>query len=307
MYYIVYGALYLLSLLPMPILYLLSDFFFVLIYHVFGYRRNVVESNLRIAFPEKSDREIKSISKKFYGNFVDNFIETLKYISASNEFLRKRFSGDAEVLNTLYEKGKRCQVHMGHNFNWELANLSISFFSPYVFLGVYMPVKNKVIDRLLRGLRSKNGTVLLPATNMKETMLQYRDQQYLLGLIADQVPGNVSKAYWLNFFNKPTPFVQGPERGARSGNVPVVFANIEKRKRGYYHINLELASEEPANLPVGELTRRYRDYLEVVIRRNPDMWLWSHRRWKREWKEEYRDRWIDSNEPNIANAPALKY
>lgn len=293
MYYLVYGLLYLLSLLPMAVLYLLSDLVFVLIYYIFGYRKKVVEGNLRIAFPEKNETEIRKISKQFYKNFVDNFIETLKLISAGEKFIHSRLKADVQVFTYLYEKGKRCQVHLGHNFNWELANIGIARYTPFTLLGVYMPLENKVFDRIMRKFRAKNGTVLLPATRMREAMLPYRDQQYILGLVADQVPGNLNKAYWLNFFGKPTPFAQGPEKGARAGNIPVVFASIEKRKRGYYEIFFQLETEDPQSLQPGELTRRYRDFLEKVIRKNPDMWLWSHRRWKREWKEEYRDRWID--------------
>lgn len=293
MYYLVYGLLYLLSLLPMVVLYLLSDVVFVLIYYVFGYRRKVVEGNLRIAFPEKSGMEIQQISKQFYRNFVDNFIETLKLISAGDKFIRSRFKADTGVLNELYEKGKRCQVHLGHNFNWELANIGIAKYTPFPLLGVYMPLENKLFDRIMRKFRAKNGTILIPATRMREAMLPYRDKQYILGLVADQVPGNMNRAYWLNFFGKATPFAQGPEKGARAGNIPVVFGSIEKIKRGHYHLVLHLETENPQEMEPGELTRRYRDFLEKVIRKNPDMWLWSHRRWKREWKEEYRDRWID--------------
>ena len=103
------------------------------------------------------------------------------------------------------------------------------------------------------------------------------------------------RAYWLNFFGRPTPFVQGPERGAMAGNIPVVFAAISKIKRGYYTCRLELAAQNPGIMEHGELTRMYRDFLEEVIRKNPDMWLWSHRRWKRDWKPEYSSRWIDHN------------
>ena len=295
MYYLVYGFLYLLSLLPMGILYLLSDGVYFLIYHVFGYRKKVVEGNLRIAFPEKSSQEIIAISKRFYKNFVDNFIETLKLVSAGEDFILSRFKvAETDVLPALHAKGKRCQIHLGHNFNWELGGVAFPLLTNYQLLVVYMPLKSKVFERIMKKIRSKTGAVLLPATNMREVMMPYRDHQYLLALVADQVPGNVNRAYWLNFFGKPTPFVQGPEKGARAGDIPVVFAQIEKEKRGYYLIHFHLAEEHPGTLEPGELTRKYRDFLEEVIRKNPDMWLWSHRRWKREWKPEYSGRWIDT-------------
>jgi KDO2-lipid IV(A) lauroyltransferase len=292
MYYLVYGLLYLISLLPLRVLYILSDGFYVLIYYVFGYRKKVVFNNLQIAFPEKSEGERKRIAKKFYQNFIDTFIETIKMVSPSDKYILNRVSGNWEVLNELYKTGRSVQIHLGHTFNWEWANLAGARAMHYTFLGVYMPIRNQIFDRLFKKIRSKSGTVMLPATNMRNEMLQWRTQQYALGLVADQAPPGPEKAFWLNFFGKPTPFVTGPETGARAGNIPVVFANIEKPRRGYYKVIFTMGDIEPGTLPRGELTRRYVAHLEKVIQQNPDMWLWSHRRWKQEWKEEYSNLWI---------------
>jgi Kdo2-lipid IVA lauroyltransferase/acyltransferase len=287
MYYVVYGLLYLLSLLPLRVLYLLSDFVYFIIYYLAGYRKKVVLHNLSIAFPEKSEKEREDIARKFYRNFTDNFIETIKLLSAGKNFIQKHFITDTGVLNDLYRQGKKCQVHLGHNFNWEIANLAVARSTPYSFLAVYMPINNKIMDRLLRKLRSKSGAILLPATEMRTAMLPWRDKQYLLALVADQNPGVPSKGYWFNFFGRPTPFVTGPEKGARANDAAVVFVHFTKRKRGYYQMFAELAVSDPLSLPEEEMTRRYIRYLERVIRESPEMWLWSHRRWKHEWKPEY--------------------
>ncbi|HTM91935.1 MAG TPA: lysophospholipid acyltransferase family protein [Flavisolibacter sp.] len=287
MYSIVYGLLYLVSLLPLRVLYLFSDFAYFIIYHVAGYRKKVVLDNLSIAFPEKTEIERKKIAKKFYRNFTDNFIETIKLLSAGKNFLRKHYICDVKLFEELYQQGKICQVHLGHNFNWEIANLAMAFYTPYTMLAVYMPITNKIIDRLFRKIRSKTGVVLLPATKMRTAMLPWRDKQYLLALVADQNPGVPSKGYWLNFFGRPTPFVTGPEKGARANDAAVVFVHFTKTKRGYYEAHPELASLEPNSLPETQLTQNYIQYLERVIKANPEMWLWSHRRWKHNWKPEY--------------------
>jgi Lauroyl/myristoyl acyltransferase len=292
MYHLVYGLLYLVSLLPLRVLYILSDGFYVLIYYVIGYRKQVVFNNLKLAFPEKSDAERTRIAKQFYHNFIDTFIETIKMVSASDRYIQKRVSGNWEVLNELYKTGRSVQIHLGHTFNWEWANLAGAREMHYTFLGVYMPIRNQVFDRLFKKIRSKSGAVLLAATNMRNEMLHWRGRQYALGLVADQAPPGPEKAFWLNFFGRPTPFITGPETGARAGNIPVVFASIEKPRRGYYKVIFSLADMEPADLPRGELTRRYVAHLEQVIQQNPDMWLWSHRRWKQPWKEEYSKNWI---------------
>ena len=292
MYYIVYGLLYLISLLPLRVLYILSDGFYVLVYYVLRYRRDVVMSNLQIAFPEKTEAARKAIAKKFYKNFIDSFIETIKMVSASDAYIQKRVSGNWELLNEVYSSGRSLQIHLGHTFNWEWANLVGAKLMHYTFLGVYMPINNQTFDRLFRKLRSKSGSVLLPATDMRKAMMPWRNKQYAIGLVADQAPSNPEKSFWLTFFGKPTPFVTGPETGARASNIPVIFANIEKKRRGYYNVIFTVAEDQPETLERGELTLRYARYLENVIRQQPDMWLWSHRRWKREWKEDYRKLWI---------------
>jgi KDO2-lipid IV(A) lauroyltransferase len=278
----------------MWLLYIFSDILAVLVFVVIGYRRKVILDNIATAFPEKSLKERKKIARQFYHNFVDNFIETIKLLSASPEWINKRFALDSDPFTKIYKEGRRCQLHLGHNFNWELANAFMPMHTQFDFLVVYMPIKNKAMDRLFMKLRTRTGSKMLPATNMRNSIVQYRHSQYMLTLVADQAPGSPDHAYWLHFFGKPTPFVRGPESGARVGNIPVVFVQIYKTKRGHYRAYLETGAENPRELPEGELTRRYIRFLEKAIREHPEMWLWSHRRWKHPWKEEYQKLWIDT-------------
>jgi KDO2-lipid IV(A) lauroyltransferase len=286
MYYLFYGFLYLVSLLPMRVLYLLADVFYVIIYYVLGYRKKVVMDNLEKAFPEKTDAERVRIAKKFYHNFIDTFIEVVKLVSASEAFLRRRFTVDVSELNEVYKTGKSCQLHLGHTFNWEWGQLVLTQLTKYKILVVYMPIGNKVFEKLFYRLRTRSGNAFLPASGMKEAIAPYMQTQYLLGLVADQSPGSMHSSYWLDFLGRPTAFASGPEKGARNCQLPVLFASIEKPRRGYYHATVRLACPDASQLPEGELTRRYVRYLEGVIRHQPDMWLWSHRRWKHAWKEE---------------------
>jgi Kdo2-lipid IVA lauroyltransferase/acyltransferase len=288
MYYVAYGLLYLLSLLPLWLLYPLSDGLSFLLYHLIKYRRTVVLTNLQIAFPEKTDGERTAIAKRFYRNFVDNFIETIKLLSASRSFISKRFVLDnPELLDEFYRSGRKCQLHLGHTFNWEFGNIAMPLSTRYPFLVAYMPIENKTFERLFLHLRGRTGTILLPATRMQRAILPYRNKQYLLTLVADQAPPLSDKAYWLNFFGRPTAFIRGPERGARIADIPVVFARFYKTSRGCYHVHFSVGADHPAALPEGELTRRYARFLENAINQDPDLWLWSHKRWKSEWKEEF--------------------
>ena len=288
MYYVVYGPLYLLSLLPLRVLYLFADFAYLVIYYLLGYRKKVVRDNLQIAFPGKTATERKRIEKRFYKNFADSFLETIKAFSASNRFINEHFSGDFSVFEELYRKGaQRVQVHSGHNFNWEYANLSIPLNIPYALLTVYMPISNQWFDKIFYRMRAKTGAKLISAINIRNELLPHRNEKYALALVADQNPGDARNAFWVNFFNRPTPFVRAPENGARRGNIPVVFSYFKKERRGYYKIYFHLAEESPSTTNVGELTKRYADFLQWAIEEQPDNWLWSHRRWKWEWKEEY--------------------
>ena len=179
------------------------------------------------------------------------------------------------------------QMLLGHNFNWEYANLSTPLHIVYPVLTVYMPITNKVFDRIFYKMRAKTGAKLIAATNIRAEILPYRNDKSALALVADQNPGHPKSAYWVNFFGRPTPFVKAPESGARRGNIPVLFCYFKKIRRGYYQIYFQLATETPATTEVGELTKRYADFLQWSIEQQPENWLWSHRRWKWDWKEEY--------------------
>ena len=287
MYYVVYGLLWLISLLPLRILYFISDLVYGLMFYIIGYRRKVVMDNLKIVFPEMEDKQRTKIAKKFYHNLIDTFIESIKMITAPYSLLEKRVSFNMDEINRYYQTGRNVQVHIGHNFNWEWANAVFAKKTPFTFLGVYMPIANKIFNRLFYKLRSGTGTVLISARNMREEFLPHRNKQYVLGLAADQSPGHPANAWWFNFFGRLTPFVKGPAKGAVTNNTIVVFAYIHKPRRGYYDVEFSAAHENPEQLTEQELTRMFVRYLEQVITKYPEMWLWSHRRWKHEWKPEY--------------------
>ncbi|MBC8033449.1 MAG: lipid A biosynthesis acyltransferase [Chitinophagaceae bacterium] len=287
MYYIIYGLLYVFSLLPLWVLYLISDALYALIYHVIGYRKRVVLDNLEIAFPEKTAKERERIARRFYHNLVDYFLETLKMFSASDRFLLRHFTGNWEFFEELYRTGRSYEIMLGHTFNWEWGNYAFGRQVQFKYLGVYMRINNKVMNRLFLKMRARSGTVLLPAGDMKKSMLPHRNTQYVLALIADQSPSNPQKAYWIPFLGRLTGFVSSPERGARNANTPVIFAYIEKKRRGYYNVVFSMGEENPAGVKEGEITIKYARFMENVIRRYPDMWLWSHRRWKHSWKSGY--------------------
>jgi len=294
MYYIFYGLAYLVSLLPFFILYAISDLAFLVVYHIARYRKEIVFNNLRIAFPEKTAEERRRIARQFYRNLVDTFMESIKLMSMPETVFMKRAEINMDECIALAEKGLNIQFESGHQMNWEYGNHIFSKKLPIPFVGVYMRINNKAIDRLFFKQRKKYGTILVEATEFKMKMHQVFKKQYSIGLIADQNPGAPPHSYWLNFFGKPAPFVTGPDKGARRTNCAVVFVNLVKVKRGHYRYELVVITENAASFKDGELTLLYRDFLEASIRKQPHNYLWSHRRWKWEYKPEYEKRWIDT-------------
>ncbi|HEV2354113.1 MAG TPA: lysophospholipid acyltransferase family protein [Puia sp.] len=294
MYYVVYGLLYGISVLPTWLLYGISDAVALMLYAVARYRRKIVMDNLRIAFPEKTEADRLRIARQFYRNFTDSLVETIKLISASSAWLDRHFVVDnPEVMEDFAREGRKIQLFLGHLFGWEVANVAMPRLTRFKFIVAYMPVTNKTFERVFLRLRGRTGTVLLPATRMQRAILPYRNEVYALALVADQAPGGPENSYWLNFFGRPTAFIRGAERGARIGDIPAVFARVYKTGRGRYHSQLTLMSDHPAALPEGKLTRQYRDLMETAIREQPATWLWSHKRWKFDWDESLAPFWID--------------
>lgn len=280
MYYIIFPIFYCISLLPWRIAYVLSDLFYLLTYYIIQYRKKVVRQNLQIAFPEKSVAERLTIEKAFYRQLIDTFVEMIKMISISKEELDRRFECNYEVVNDLYKTGQSVQVHGGHFFNWEYVNLAYGANFTYPFLGVYAPLSSKAFDRIIYNMRSKFKTILIPASDFTTKFHKYATGIYSMALAADQNPRRTQDAYWVDFMGKITPFVPGPEKGARLKNTAIVFATYYQVKRGYYKSELSLYTTTPNDIPFGKITLDYKTFVESELRKRPTNFLWSHRRFK---------------------------
>lgn len=302
MFYIIYPLLYLLSLLPFFIMYLISDGISFLLYHVFKYRRDVVLNNLQIAFPEKTATEHKKIARQFYRNLTDTFMEIIKLISMSDRTYAKRCIGDFTLVHELEKKGRNIQFHGGHQFNWEYGGLFMSKAVQTIpSFAVYIPISNAAMERLFLKIRQRYGTKFIKATEFRAKRDEIFKGRFAMFLGADQNPGNPASGYWQNYFTKPAPFITGPEVGGIKNDTAVIFIRSKIIKRGYYKCECTLFTENAASTGKGDITRAFRDYLEKIIREEPDNYLWTHRRWKWEFKEEYREMWVDK-----AEAPELK-
>jgi KDO2-lipid IV(A) lauroyltransferase len=253
-----------------------------------GYSKKVVKENLRNAFPGKSKKELQTICNNFYRNFCDNWLEMLKILSLSKKTLSKRIAYDFSLLEELYKSGNTIQLFTGHFMNLEFANISFAINQPFPVLAIYMPVGNDIFDRLIRHLRTRFGTILLRAGNVKRDMLSWEKHQHMMGFVADQSPSNSIQTHWMYFMNQPTGFLRKPWVLVRRQEQPAVYLKIKRVKRGYYFFQVVPVTLDPAHSNDKNLTLKYRNLLEDDIKNNPDNYLWTHRRWKRKFKEEYR-------------------
>ncbi len=280
-YYIALPFIYGISLLPFPLLYLLSDFFYLVIYRVLGYRKDVVLSNLRNSFPEKSDAEIKEIASKFYAWFCDLTLETLKTLTISPEEVRKRveFVG-IDILRDFARQGRSIIIVLGHYGNWELAGARYSQEKdiPQLYV-IYHPLANKRFDGLIHHMRVRHGTKLYKMREASKDMLRDKDMLTATAFIADQTP-SPDRAYWMTFLAQDTPVFMGTEALARKLDKPVVYICISRPKRGYYRMEMETLVSEPKATREGEITEIHTRRLEADIKKTPELWLWTHRRWK---------------------------
>lgn len=280
-YYLALPFLYGIALLPFPLLYLLSDVLRLLLFGVFGYRRKVVLTNLRNSFPEKSEEGIQRIRRRFEQWFCDLTLETIKTLTISPAAVRRRvdFEG-VELLRRYAEQGQSVVLVLGHFGNWELAGARYSAEPglPQLYV-IYHPLQNKRFDRLVHHMRTRHGTRLYTMRETSKSMLRDRHLNTATAFIADQTPAP-ERAHWMTFLNQDTPVFQGTESLSRKLGYPVVYISITRPGRGHYHLQVETLVADPRSTDEGEITEIHTRRLEQDIINYPDLWLWTHRRWK---------------------------
>lgn len=288
-YHILFFLLYLLSLLPMRLLYLLSDGLFFPLFHVVKYRRKVVEKQLDECFPDKSMQERRAIERQFYHFFCDYLVEVIKLFSISKEEMMRRmkFVGIEQVREELKDK-KFCFLYLGHYCNWEYI-ASLSYWLPEIHCGqIYHRIYNQAFDDLFLKLRGQFGgeSILMKDTLRRILTLRGQEKKVMIGFISDQLPKWENMNHWTTFLNHDTSFFIGAERIAKQVDAALYYVDVERVKRGYYQVTFRLMTLHPKEFPDYELTDQYARLLEKSIRHQPAYWLWTHKRWKRT-KEEW--------------------
>jgi KDO2-lipid IV(A) lauroyltransferase len=272
----------LLSVLPFRVGNVVSWKMYVLLYYVLRYRRKVVDTNLRNSFPEKTEEERAQIAKAFYKHLADVFMDGFRAFTISKDKLRTHLRcKNPEVLRKYYDAGKDVIIAVGHYNSWELFLTGLNLFIRHQAVVIYQPLSNKFLDRFLRRRRGEFNTVMLPRNGVREFYASPRKNLSAIVFAIDQSPANAHKCYWMNFLNQETGVNFGTEKMARDHGQPVVYARITKEKRGYYALEFVDVSSNPESTAHGEITEKVTRLLEEDIRRKPEYWLWSHKRWKK--------------------------
>jgi Kdo2-lipid IVA lauroyltransferase/acyltransferase len=280
-YYLALPFLYGIALLPFPLLYLLSDGMYFLLFHVVGYRTDVVLTNLRNSFPEKSEAELNGIRKRFYRWFCDLTLETVKTLTISPDAVRSRvnFPG-AGVFQSFAEKKQSVIIVMGHYGNWELAGARFAvepaLHQLYV---IYHPLQNPHFERLIVRMRTRLGNRLYAMRETFKGMVRDRHLLTATAFIADQTP-SPENAYWTTFLNQDTPVFTGTGVIAKKLGYPVIYLSIQQSRRGHYEMRAEVLVHDPKSMSENDINQLHTDRLQRDIRQKPDLWLWTHRRWK---------------------------
>jgi len=281
-YIITYPLIWCISILPMRLLYGISDMVYILLYHIIGYRKKVVFENLYLVFPEKSKKEINSIARKFYHHLCDMILEAIKSLTISEKILKKRYTfTNIEEIHRLEQQNKSIILMLGHYASWEWLFIMQRHVNHKGY-AVYKKINNKYFDKLIKKIRAKYDTSLITTkqTVFKLGAAKIRGELTINGFASDQSAKHWKAKHFLKFMNIKVPVLTGAEMLAKKLDMAVVFLDIKKIKRGYYETTFKMIAENPKDYKNYAITDVFFQFLENQIRQEPAYYLWTHKRWK---------------------------
>lgn len=274
---------YPISLLPLWIIYIIMFPFYLIVNFLVRYRKKVITENLRLSFPDKPCSEIRHLRNVYYWYLAQIAAEMIKMLTLSRKNVMKRYRcSNPEVVNKFFEEGRSVVLMSGHYNNWEWLVLSLDLQFKHKGIGVGSHNTNQVFEKLINKARTRYGDQVVFNDNVRDAFAHHETNHipaaYLI--LADQSPSNPKRCYVTDFLNRKTGFIRGAEGYARKYNLPVLYYDVIKERMGYYRFDVKLITDSPNELPEGAIMQRYVELLEQTIRRKPEFWLWSHRRWK---------------------------
>ncbi|WP_435412583.1 lysophospholipid acyltransferase family protein [Psychroserpens mesophilus] len=281
-YILIYPILWLVSILPFRLLYAVSDGLFVLLYYIVGYRKKVVKSNLNLVFPEKPEKEIKAITKKFYHHLCDMIVESIKSLSISESEMKKRFTfTNIEEIHAIENANKSIVLMCAHYGSWEWIFILQTHIKAKGY-AIYKRLANKYFDGLVKRIRAKYNSYLITTKETIPILIEAKQKGELTinGFASDQSPRRDKAFHWTEFMNIKVPVHTGAEMLAKKLDMAVVFFRVKKLKRGYYETTFETITTSPNDFKDYEITDIFLKLVEKQIHEAPEYYLWTHKRWK---------------------------
>jgi len=270
------------SVLPYPVLYKISDLLFYVLYYGIGYRKKVIQENIKISFPEMPYHEQQALCKKYYRHLSDLLVESLKVFTISTKDINERMViKNPEFIQPYFEQKKSLILAGGHNNNWELFAVAIDACIQHQAIGIYQPLNNTFFNEKMQVTRSRFGLKMISTKIVKEVFEKEKHNVTVTIFGVDQSPSLKSNCHVMKFLNQETRVAFGAEKYAKEYNYPVVYGKINKLKRGYYSFEFSDIIENPQDTAHGEITEKITRLIERDIRLHPEFWLWSHKRWKK--------------------------
>lgn len=285
-YLIIYPILWLISILPFKLLYLLSDFIFVIMYYVIGYRKKVVRDNIKLALPNLSKEERLFIEKESYRHLCDMFLEMIKTMSISDEQIKERFQfTNLATYLELEKQGKSIALMCAHYASYEWV-ISMNKYIHYQGYAIYKRINNKYFDTLVQKIRKKFKAELIHnrEASARIEVNESQGKKCVYGFASDQSPQVKNKTHWDVFMGIEVPVYTGAEFISKKYDMNMIYLKVKKVKRGYYEATFEVLSENVKSVPDYQITRAFLDKVEQQIREAPQYYLWTHKRWKHKGK-----------------------
>lgn len=294
-----------LSKLPLNVLYGLIPVFSFLLNRIFGYRKQVIKDNLERALfnaeitatnDENPKETTQKTTQKYYRHLSKLFVESLKGFGIEKAELLERFKcSNPEILDAYFEQGESVILVSSHYANWEWGAIAAPLYLKHKSVCVYKPISNDFFEEKVNKSRTKYGLELVALSNTyrkiyrqesesKQSEIGNKPSAYIL--VSDQNPSNLKRAHWIDFFGQKTATIHGPALYANRFDLPIFYIDIKEIKQGYYDCRFEPICTNPKEVEPAEITQRFMTFLEAQIRRQPELWLWSHKRWKHQWKGE---------------------
>ena len=279
---LIYPLLWIVSILPFRILYAVSDLLYVFIYYFIGYRKKVVQDNLKLVFPEKSEDDLVEITKKFYQHLCDMFVESIKSMNISLDSMKARYKfNNLDIIKNFEKQNKNIVLMCAHYGSWEWIFI-LQTYTTHRSYAIYKRLQNTYFDRLVKSIRARYNSYLI-TTKETFSVLETAKKNGILfmgGFASDQSPKKHKARHWANFMGINVPVHTGAEALAKKLDVPVVFFAVERVKRGYYEATFQTLAETPKDFKDYEITDRFLELVENQIKQAPEYYLWTHKRWK---------------------------